>query len=113
MDAKQWKRLICSNHFKQENKELREQLAIFAKQIATEVVDPGILEAYVACRLIPLDKDPGSSELQIRPIGVGEVMRRIVGKTIMWSQEKKCKKQLVPFKYPLVLKVEQKQQFTA
>ena len=84
LDAKQWKRLICSNHFKVENKELREQLAIFAKQIATEVVDPAILEAYVACRLIPLDKDPGSSELQIRPIGVGEVMRRIVGKTIMW-----------------------------
>ena len=32
---------------------------------------------YVACRLIPLDKDPG-----ILPIGVGEVLRRIIGKTI-------------------------------
>ena len=62
-----------------------DKLAIFAKQIATEVIDPEILETYVACRLIPLDKDPGSSELQIRPIGVGEVLRRIVGKTIMWS----------------------------
>ena len=85
LDAKQWKRMLCSNHFKAENKELREQLAIFAKQIATEVVDPEILETYIACRLIPLDKDPGSPDLQIRPIGVGEVLRRIVGKTIMWS----------------------------
>ena len=77
--------MLCSKHFKAENKELREQLALFAKRIATEVIDPTILEAYVACRLIPLDKDAGNSELQIRPIGIGEVMRRIVGKTIMWS----------------------------
>ena len=36
------------------------------------------LEAYVACRLIPLDKKPG-----VRPIGVGEVLRRIIGKSII------------------------------
>ena len=85
LDAKQWKRMLCSGHFKAENKELREQLAIFAKKIATEMVDPAILEAYVSCRLIPLDKEPGCTELKIRPIGVGEVLRRIIGKTIMWS----------------------------
>ena len=53
------------------------QMAAFAKRLATEIIDPAILEPYVACRLIPLNKNPG-----IRPIGVGEVMRRIVGKTI-------------------------------
>ena len=36
-----------------------------------------MLEADTACRLIPLAKNPG-----IRPIGVGEVMRRIIGKLI-------------------------------
>ena len=36
------------------------------------------LEAYVACRLIPLDKKPG-----VRPICVGEVLRRIIGKSII------------------------------
>ena len=85
LDAKQWTRMLCSSHFKTESKELREQLALFAKKIATEIVDPAILEAYTACRLLPLDKDPGNPEPQIRPIGVGEVLRRIVGKTIMWS----------------------------
>ena len=32
----------------------------------------------MACRLIPLDKKPG-----LRPIDVGEVLRRIAGKAIM------------------------------
>ena len=85
LDANQWKRMLCSGHFKNESKDLREQVAIFARKIATETVDPRTLEGYVACRLIPLDKAPGDAELQIRPIGVGEVLRRIVGKTVTWS----------------------------
>ena len=34
------------------------------------------MEPYNACRLISLDKNPG-----VRPIGEGEVMRRIIGRT--------------------------------
>ena len=36
------------------------------------------LETYIASRLVPLDKNPG-----LRPIGVGEVFRRIAGKVVM------------------------------
>ena len=36
------------------------------------------MEAYTSCRLIPLDKCPG-----VRPIGVGEVVRRIIEKAVM------------------------------
>ena len=35
------------------------------------------LEAFLACRLIPLNKNPG-----LRPIGIGEVLRRIAGKVV-------------------------------
>ena len=86
LDAQHWRRILTSNKFKMEGKELREQLALFARRIATETVDPAILEAYVACRSIPLNKNPDeeSIELQIRPIGVGEVIRRIVGKAQSW-----------------------------
>ena len=53
-------------------------LASFAKRISTSYIDPLGLSAYTASRLIPLDKSPG-----VRPIGIGEVCRRIIGKVIM------------------------------
>ena len=48
-------------------------------------MDPSILEPYTASRLIPLNKSPGEADVQVRPIGVGEVLRRIVGKVISWA----------------------------
>ena len=68
--AKQYRRLFTSNKYKKENKKLRVQLATLARLLATEYLDPNTLEAFVACRLIPLDKNPG-----VRPIGIGEVTR--------------------------------------
>ena len=45
-----------------------------------EAVDPTFLEAYLANRLIPLDKNPG-----IRPTGMGEILQCIIGKAIAWD----------------------------
>ena len=70
LDAEQYHRLLTSNKYKKENKELRVQLATLARLLATEYLDPNALEAFVACRLIPLDKNPG-----VRPIGISEVTR--------------------------------------
>ena len=53
-------------------------LALVARRLATEHVDPAGLSALVASRLIALDKCPG-----VRPIGVGEVSRRIIAKAIL------------------------------
>ena len=47
--------------------------------MATETVDPTELMAFVACRLIPLDKQPG-----VQPIGIGDVPRRIVSKVTLY-----------------------------
>ena len=78
-DADQFHRILCSKKFKNEGKTLREQIVILARNIATSIIDPSCLEAFVACRLIPLNKNPG-----VRPIGVGEILRRIIGKAIGW-----------------------------
>ena len=41
-------------------------------------MDPQHLQAFNASLLIPLDKNPG-----VRPIGIGETIRRIIGKSVM------------------------------
>ena len=51
-------------------------------------MDPSCLAEFTACRLIPLNKDPTSKTLKIRPIGIGEVLRRVVGKSVMVALKK-------------------------
>ena len=59
--------------------------------MATENLDPIALESYDANRLIPLDKCPG-----IRQIGVGEVLRHIIGKSISWTLKKDIQEAVGP-----------------
>ena len=60
------------------SKSLCDALAAVARRISTTYVDPEGLGAFTACRLCPLDKCPG-----VRPIGISEVPRRIIGKAVM------------------------------
>ena len=76
LDAYAWRRL-CSS-FKSASNSLCAALSAVARRIATTSVNPEGLCAFVACRLIPLDKCPG-----VRPIGVGVVPRRIIAKAIL------------------------------
>ena len=76
IDAYAWRR-FCSS-FKGASTDLCNALAGVARRLCTSVVHPESISAFVACRLIPLDKNPG-----VRPIGIGEVPRRIVAKSIL------------------------------
>ena len=75
----QFCQVFCHKKFSNEGRTFRESIARLAKKLATEVIDPQHLDSFVACKLIPLDKCPG-----IRPIGIGETLRRVVGKAISW-----------------------------
>ena len=75
LDACEWRRILT--HFNQISIELCKTIAKLSYTIATKVLPHENLMAYNSCRLIPLDKNPG-----VRPIGIGEVLRRIIGKTI-------------------------------
>ena len=76
LDACGWKRLCTS--FQNPSVDLCNSLAVVARRICSFYVDPEGLAPFTACRLIALDKCPG-----IRPIGVGETSRRIIGKAIL------------------------------
>ena len=60
-------------HFSQSSTSIYHTVARLAVRIATEEIDNEALTPYNACRLIPLDKNPG-----VRPIGVGKVLRRTI-----------------------------------
>ena len=74
--ARAW-RCICTI-FGRSSWDLCFAIARVAQHICTKQVDPDGLSAFVACRLIPLNKCPS-----VRSIGVGEVLRCIIGKAVM------------------------------
>ena len=76
LDAYGWRRL-CTQ-YKSASRQLCSALAAVGRRLCTSFVHPESVSAFVACRLIPLDKDPG-----VRPIGIGEVPRRIVAKAVL------------------------------
>ena len=83
IDADAWKRFLCSKSFGKECSELCDSVARLARVLCTENIPSHVLKFYTAGRLVALDKCPGETPMQIRPIGIGEVLRRIVGKSIM------------------------------
>ena len=72
MDADVFRRILSSKNFTTAGKNLREEIALMTRNLCTMNYHPSLLEPLTACRLIPLNKNPG-----VRPIGVGEVLRRI------------------------------------
>ena len=73
-----WRQMLCSGKFKAFPNQLAEEIACFGRRLCTTDVNFDAIWSFVASRLIPLKKDDNGT----RPIGVGEVLRRIVGKSI-------------------------------
>ena len=78
MDADGLRRIFTSNSFGQNPTNICISLANVAKKLCVESDQIGFLEALLARRLIPLDKNS-----EIQPIGAGEVIRRIIGKAVV------------------------------
>ena len=77
MDADGWKHILCSKSYGKCNDILVQSIADMTKRLCTETISSVSLKELLSCRLIPLNKNPG-----VRPIGVGEVLRRIIGKAV-------------------------------
>ena len=78
VDANGFRRLLACKSFKKSGTDLCNAVAVMARKLCTEYVDPTSIEAVLSNRLIPLDKGEGA----VRPIGIGEVPRRIIGKCV-------------------------------
>ena len=76
MDAAGGRRLLSS--IRKESVDLREAVTMVVHHICQQFVDPTGLDAFTASRLVALDKCPG-----IRPVGMGEVVRRIIAKAVL------------------------------
>ena len=76
LDAYAWRR-FCSS-YKSASVDLCNALAAIARRLCTSIVHQEGLPSFVACRLIPLNKNPG-----VRPIAIGKVPRRIIAKSIL------------------------------
>ena len=77
-DAADIRNLLCSKCLGNSSVELCEAVAETGRRLCTEFVDPNPLSAFLSCRLVPLEK----GKEDIRPIGIGETLRRVVGKAV-------------------------------
>ncbi len=76
VDSDDLRPLFCSKNFGQAADDLCDSLAEMTKRLCRCYVDPEALSSFLACRLVPLEK----GENDVRPIGIGETLRRMVGK---------------------------------
>ena len=76
VDTDEWHRWL--SNFGQSSTILCRNLASFARRLATEKVNEEVLRPYNACRLTPIDKNP-----EVRPIGGGKIIRRILARVIL------------------------------
>ena len=77
MNADGWLRILAYNNFGASSSHPRKAFANLVQKVCTDLVETHRIEAFLSCRLISSDKNPG-----LGPIGVGEVLRRIAGKII-------------------------------
>ena len=73
------RKIHVSNNFGKCSKDLISMLANMARKLCIEEITLREGECYIVRRLIPLDKDRDG----VRPIGIGKVLHRIIGKSIV------------------------------
>ena len=77
-DADTWKHVLCSKAYGNLSDGLAEEVANLGRRLCTEEIPHDHISTLLACRLVPLMKEDDG----VRPVGVGETLRRIIGKCV-------------------------------
>jgi len=72
-DLQHW--LLC---FGKESSALRDEMATWTRWLSNTRPPWAAYRALMACRLVPLDKQPG-----VRPVGIGEIFRRLFASALV------------------------------
>ena len=89
LDSDQWRSILGSSKYGQTGLDLAYPISRMAKILCIEHInDSDSLDPVMACRLIPLNKNPG-----LRPIGIGECLRRIIGKAVTYVLKRDIQEQ--------------------
>ena len=84
VDSDGWKLTLFSKSYGSASTDLCEAIAELAKKLCRDDIHPSTLNEFVANRLIPLDKgEDKEGNPGVRPIGIGEILRRIIGKVVV------------------------------
>jgi len=73
-----WRLTICSKSYSTHSQKLADEIVTLARRLAMDTIPHDHISIFPACRLIPRKKKDNS----IRPVAVGECLRRINAKTI-------------------------------
>jgi len=77
LDYDEWRRILTSNSFETEASDLWSSIAKLTRTLCSAAQEENSLEPLLASCLILLNKNP-----DLRPIGIGETLRRIIGKSV-------------------------------
>jgi len=77
IDMDTWRLMICSKSYSTHSQKLADEIATLARRLAMDTIPHDHISTFPACRLVPLTKKDNS----IRPVAVGECLRRINAKT--------------------------------
>ena len=77
-DADIWKHILCSKVFGKLSDDLAEEVAGLARRLCTEAIPHCAINLLFDGRLVALRKEDN----RVRPIGIGETLRRIIGKSV-------------------------------
>ena len=78
IDMGTWREMICPKSYGTHSQNLADEIATLARHLATDTIPHDYVSTLLTCRLVPLKKKDNG----IRPVGVGECLWQIIGKTI-------------------------------